>query len=68
MEGGERIITDSKYRAAPDSAMTHKEDHDTPVQPQSDSYYCRYYVQDTYKGKIAAHTEVKFLRGLTEIP
>ena len=36
MKGGETIFTDSKYRAAPDFAITHKEDNDTPVQPQSE--------------------------------
>ena len=34
MKGGEPIFTDSKYRAAPDFAITHKEDNDTPVQSQ----------------------------------
>ena len=29
-------ITYSKYRAAPDFAITHKEDNDTPVQSQSE--------------------------------
>ncbi len=29
-------LTDSKYRAAPDFAITHKEDNDTPVQSQSE--------------------------------
>ena len=32
----ERWFTDSKYRAAPDFAITHKEDNDTPVQSQSE--------------------------------
>ena len=36
MKGGEPIFTDSKYRAAPDFAITHKEDNDTPVQSQSE--------------------------------
>ena len=36
MKGGETIFTDSKYRAAPDFAITHKEDNDTPVQSQSE--------------------------------
>ena len=36
MKGGERINTDSKYRAAPDFAMTHKENNGTPVQSQSE--------------------------------
>ena len=36
MKGGERSNTDSKYRAAPDFAVTHKEDNDTPVQSQSE--------------------------------
>ena len=30
------ITTYSKYRAAPDFAVTHKEDNDTPVQSQSE--------------------------------
>ena len=30
----DNIFTDSKYRAAPDFAITHKEDNDTPVQSQ----------------------------------
>ena len=30
------ITTYSKYRAAPDFAITHKEDNDTPVQSQSE--------------------------------
>ena len=34
MKGGERSNTDSKYRAAPDFAMTHKENNGTPVQSQ----------------------------------
>ena len=29
-------MTDSKYRVAPDFAITHKEDNDTPVQSQSE--------------------------------
>ena len=29
-------LTDSKYRAVPDFAITHKEDNDTPVQSQSE--------------------------------
>ena len=36
MKGGEPIFTDSKYRVAPDFAITHKEDNDTPVQSQSE--------------------------------
>ena len=36
LKGGETIFTDSKYRAAPDFAITHKEDNDTPVQSQSE--------------------------------
>ena len=36
MKGGERVTIDSKYRAAPDFAITHKEDNDTPVQSQSE--------------------------------
>ena len=36
MKGGEPFVTDSKYRAAPDFAVTHKEDNDTPVQSQSE--------------------------------
>ena len=36
MKGGEPFVTDSKYRAAPDFAITHKEDNDTPVQSQSE--------------------------------
>ena len=36
LKGGEPIFTDSKYRAAPDFAITHKEDNDTPVQSQSE--------------------------------
>ena len=36
MKGGEPVFTDSKYRAAPDFAITHKEDNDTPVQSQSE--------------------------------
>ena len=36
MKGGEPLVTDSKYRAAPDFAITHKEDNDTPVQSQSE--------------------------------
>ena len=31
MKGGERKFTDSKYRAAPDFAITHKENNGTPV-------------------------------------
>ena len=30
------FVTDSKYRAAPDFAVIHKEDNDTPVQSQSE--------------------------------
>jgi len=36
MKGGESVFTDSKYRAAPDFAMTHKENNGTPVQSQSE--------------------------------
>ena len=36
MKGGEPVFTDSKYRAAPDFAMTHKENNGTPVQSQSE--------------------------------
>ena len=36
LKGGEPIFTDSKYRAAPDFAITHKEDNGTPVQSQSE--------------------------------
>ena len=36
MKGGEPIFTDSKYRAAPDFAITHKEHNGTPVQSQSE--------------------------------
>ena len=36
MKGGERSNTDSKYRAAPDFAITHKENNGTPVQSQSE--------------------------------
>ena len=36
MKGGEPFVTDSKYQAAPDFAVTHKEDNDTPVQSQSE--------------------------------
>ena len=36
MKGGERVTIDSKYRAAPDFAMTHKENNGTPVQSQSE--------------------------------
>ena len=36
MKGGERSNTDSKYRAAPGSAVTRKEHNDTPVQSQSE--------------------------------
>ena len=36
MKGGEPFVTDSKYRVAPDFAITHKEDNDTPVQSQSE--------------------------------
>jgi len=36
MKGGEPLVTDSKYRAAPDFAITHKENNGTPVQSQSE--------------------------------
>ena len=36
MKGGEPVFTDSKYRAAPDFAITHKEHNGTPVQSQSE--------------------------------
>ena len=36
MKGGERSNTDSKYRVAPDFAITHKENNGTPVQSQSE--------------------------------
>ena len=36
MKGGEPFVTDSKYRAAPDFAITHKENNGTPVQSQSE--------------------------------
>lgn len=36
MKGSERSNTDSKYRAAPDFAITHKENNGTPVQSQSE--------------------------------
>ena len=36
MKGGEPFVSDSKYQAAPDFAVTHKEDNDTPVQSQSE--------------------------------
>jgi len=36
MKGGEPVFADSKYRAAPDFAMTHKENNGTPVQSQSE--------------------------------
>lgn len=36
MKGGEPFVTDSKYWAAPDFAITHKENNGTPVQSQSE--------------------------------